>query len=174
MTRSELLGVLLKTMGVWNCIKGIAAMPMAFPKLHDYSNDSEFFRMLGAAFGVPGIRIITGCFLFFATDWFVRFAYLKGNSISDAAMNDESSQGLFVVLLKAMGFWFIASALETWPMQLSFVGYEGTFVHLFLFSAIYPGIWIIASIFLIVATNVIVRKGYPQSVPASDDTVVQE
>jgi hypothetical protein len=170
MSRPQLLGVLLKTMGIWFCIKGVAALPMVFPKLHDYSNDFELFRMIAVAFAVPGIRIISGCFLFFATDWLVRVAFLKGNSIDDAIPNDEGPHGLFAVLLKAMGFWFIVSALEQWPMQMSYVGYEGTFIQLFLFSAIYPGIWIVASIFLIVATNVIVRMGYPVRTVSDDQS----
>jgi hypothetical protein len=72
MPRRELFSVLVKAMGVWEFVHGLQAAPLflgQFLEVARWNNDSEFVAMLASsAFGVGGVRLITGAALFFAAD----------------------------------------------------------------------------------------------------------
>ena len=75
----ELLGVLLKGWGYWEIVYGSARLPVEFATIWR----GTVGRFEAAA--NSGIIIVAGCFLVFATEWCVQFAFRQPS----VARNDE-------------------------------------------------------------------------------------
>src|SRR5205085_3972475 len=65
----ELCAVALIALGYWEILNGVVRMPYEFAKFY-WANGRSFDSVAYA-----GIAIVAGCFLVFATQWFVAFAY---------------------------------------------------------------------------------------------------
>jgi hypothetical protein len=76
MQARELFSVLLKVLGVADFVAGVQLTPTLVGQYWHWENEAGFLALLIAtALGASGIRLITGCVLFFGADWFTRKAY---------------------------------------------------------------------------------------------------
>jgi hypothetical protein len=73
----ELFGVVLIALGYWEILNGVVRLPYEFARTYRASLRS----FDGIAYS--GIVIVAGCFLVFASDWCVQFAYRKSAQASD-------------------------------------------------------------------------------------------
>lgn len=156
MARRDLLGVLLKTLGVWTLVGGIAGLPQAVRFTHDYPDEQAFLQMMADTFIGPSFLIVAGWFLIRATDWFVRIAD-PGNSPSADNAVDSKAREMFGVTLKALGFLEIINGVVRLPYDLASFSRAGTYPY---DGIAYAGITIVAGCFLIFATDWCVRLAY--------------
>jgi hypothetical protein len=81
MKPSELFGVLLRIVGIWEIVAGAQFLPTLVDNFRGYNNDAEFFRQLvliAVSWGV--LRIFLGAFLFFGSAWITSKAYPEAPS----------------------------------------------------------------------------------------------
>jgi hypothetical protein len=169
MKRPELLGVLLKALGFWSLVGGIAGLPRAVNLSHEYSDEQELMLMMADTFAGPAILIVSSWFLIRATNRLVRIAYPATRSEAEDKP-DEDSRELFGVILKAMGYWEILNGVVRVPYELARM-YRSSLRAVD--GIAYSGIVIVAGCFLVFATDWCVQFAYRRPAAASDDETDQ-
>jgi hypothetical protein len=80
----ELFAVVLVALGYWEILNGVVRLPYEFARLYRASEISF------AVIAYSGIAIVAGCFLVFATEWFVQFAYRERVEAADGEPDSGS------------------------------------------------------------------------------------
>jgi hypothetical protein len=91
---SESLFVLIvKALGVWCFVNGLIRLPHAISQMTagGIPNLDIFIKMIVPIFGLPVMSVIVGCTLFFATDLFTEWAFVKPEATIEEVLNDKSS-----------------------------------------------------------------------------------
>jgi hypothetical protein len=86
----QLFLVIQKAAGAWTIINAISLIPMAIRKSQLYAAGFPLHRMLLETFLDPALLLLMGCWLFFATNWFVRLAYSETAAADDEETMAES------------------------------------------------------------------------------------
>jgi hypothetical protein len=76
----ELFVAIQKTQAILLVMDGLVNLVYAFPKANLFSDQPPEFFMLLDIFALPAILLVAGCWLFFATNFFVRLAYSEQSS----------------------------------------------------------------------------------------------
>jgi hypothetical protein len=162
MKPTELLEVLLKAIGFWSLVSGIAGLPQAISFSHQYSDEQAFILMMADTFAAPRILIVASWLLICATNWLVGLAPSGNNS----AVNDQSikrSRELLGVVLIALGCFDILDGAVRLPYEFARIHHAT--VRSFDGIA-YSGILIAAGCFLVFASDWCARFAYRKSVLA--------
>jgi hypothetical protein len=149
MKQSELLGVLLKTIGTWSLVNGVASLPQAFLYLQNWRDEQEFLLMTAHTFAAPVIVIAIGLCLVRATDWFVGIALLPDDSTTESPSADSGSK-IFGVVLKAMGCLEMLNGISRVPYEIA-RAYRGGLLTVDGIAC--SGILIVTGCFLVFSTD---------------------
>src|SRR4051794_28454052 len=164
MDRSELLRLLLKTVGFWSFIGGISALPQAIRYSHGFEDEMELLILVAERFAGCGLLIIVGWLLIRHTQWFVAMAY-RGTAALAADSSNRSTPESFVAVLQALGYWEILNGIIRLPFDFATLAmaserhFEGV---------AYSGIVILAGCLLVFMTDWCVEFAYSQPVAASE------
>jgi len=114
----ELLTILLKAMGAWTLIRGMAALPGAVRFSHDYPDEQALLMMVADTFAAPIFLIAVGWLMIRRTNRFVDIAY-RGSNPPAESTDDRQSREWFGVILKAMGYADIIGGLMRVPYEIA-------------------------------------------------------
>lgn len=164
MDRSELLQLLLKTLGFWSFIGAISALPQAIRYSHGFEDEMELLMLVAETFAGTGLLMIVGWLLIRHTQRFVAIAY-RGDDALAADSSSGSARELFGAVLQALGYWEILNGIIRVPYDLAMLT-RASEKH---FDGIaYSGIVILAGCLLIFMTDWCVQFAYCQPVAASE------
>ncbi len=175
----DLLSVVLKAIGAFKIVHGIATVPLDIVIAHRPAKFEPFFYWIIDSFGFAAISIIFGFCLVFKTGWFVRFAYPEANPANSGETKGDvltnSSHELLGVITKALGVWFLVYGVARLPSKINRAFIVPTVEPLLPTirdTIAPPAIVIICGCVLFFATNWVVGLAFPEPVPAEDDETI--
>ena len=170
MKQADLLGVLLKTIGAWELIIGLASLPQAFQVWRPYRDEQELLALAAGVFAAPIIGIAGGLCFFAATNWFVERAGCDRLQVGQASLAIDRRDALGAAL-KALGYLEIMNGLVRLPLELSraLVGGSAN-----LDGVAYTGVVISTGCFLVFATDWFVRQAYRAPAPHDSEEDMAE
>jgi len=84
MKPSDLLGVLVRAIGIWQIAGGLFQLPNVVSSFQ-FTNERQLLWQLGlATVSLAGSEVLVGCFLFFAANWIVQRAYPESARITQS------------------------------------------------------------------------------------------
>lgn len=90
-SQAVLFAIIVKALGIWFIVNGIAKLPHAITTvIAGIRSDLSSFLLTLSVFGMPVMSIVVGCLCFFATDLFESLAFSKSGSNKATETGDSA------------------------------------------------------------------------------------
>ena len=168
MTRPQLLGVLLKVLGIFLAVNGLDSLPGGMYLFEHFENEQELFRIASNSVWPPLGLMIGGVLLFLKSNWLVRVAYGQ-NTIGELAEGDHAEEReLLGCVLKGLGYWYIFGGVIALPKELSLFFLARSIGTIGISSL---GITIVAGCFLVFGTDWFENLAYGKAASGEVDEI---
>jgi hypothetical protein len=177
----DLLTVLMKCVGLWEMITGVAVIAPGISYAHRHAGGHLPTASLVTNSYVAPLAIVGfGAILFFKTEWAVRLAFWRAQEVQDESTSVNRSIELFVVIQKTIGLWIVVDGVAQLLQALSNIPYyleNPTVPFSFVDTFGLCTVMLAVGICLFFATNFFARLAYSEesseeqsSTPAPQDS----